>query len=516
MGGRQDWAVHAVAAAIRTVTEDYPTPQPLFRTRYGTAHPERVDNPLWEQAMREDWSGYALGQHLASADARSGHDYSQSAYRDTDPGPFWSWQRFGRTSTPLPDGRIIHIAGEHEDAYDPDFCIYNDVVVEHPDGRREFLLYPKDVFPPTDFHSATLVGEAIVLIGSLGYRDLRRPGETQVLKLDTRSLRFETVATTGEGPGWISRHSAERLGETAMRSVGGSVQTAAGYERSTGMFELDLVSMTWRRRPHGDTALFPIADAVYRRAKCPRYGAANPERNDNPFWLEMARRRWPPSRARLHFGSFPPPQPELVLPDDDTGRDAPYGSPEANAWMARLSDAAQRSKLKRSIDDVVWTAVREDALELELADGRTLLIGGEVADYGDEYADPWVYNDIVVTQPNGAIELLTYPLEVFPHLLCLVGVANGENIYLFGLVDRKRHPGQPRGPLVLRLDTATYAITPIAVDPPAARVSLYKGSAVREGSRVMFPLVRDRGSDPHMQVAFDLESHAWSAPFPQP
>jgi hypothetical protein len=487
------------------------------RTRYGTAHPERVESPLWERAMREDWSGYGLRQYLglAAGGGHACHDFSLAAYRDTDPGPFWSWQRFGRTSTALPDGRIIHIAGEHEDSYDPDFCIYNDVVVEHPDGRREFFLYPRDVFPPTDFHSATLVGHDIVLIGSLGYRDLRRPGETQVMKLDTRTLRFEAVATTGEGPGWISRHTAERLGDTAVLVVGGNVQTATGYGPNTGMFELDLATMAWRRRPHGDTALFPVAAEVYARAKSPRYGTANPDRSDNPFWREMARRRWTPSRARLHFGDFAPPEPELVLPDDDTGHDAAYGTPEANAWMARLNEAMERSKLKRTIDDVVWTAVREDALELELPDGRKLLIGGEVADYGEEYADPWVYNDIVLTRPDGAVEILTYPPEVFPHMNCTVGIIAGEAVHLFGLLDRKRHPGRPRGPVVLRLDTSTCAITPAGAPPPGVWIDLYKGCEMRDGARVVFPIVRDREADPHMGIAFDLEAQAWSAPFPR-
>jgi hypothetical protein len=475
-----------------------------------------VESPLWEQAMREDWSGYALGQHLGVEPDRSrwNNDFSHSAYRDTDPGPFWSWQRFGRTATQLPDGRIVFIAGEHEDGYDPDFCIYNDVVVEHPDGRREFFLYPKDAFPPTDFHSATLVGDAIILIGSLGYRDLRRPGETQVLKLDTQSLQFTNLATTGESPGWISRHTAEKLSDTTILVVGGNAQTATGYGPSTGMFELDLASMTWRRRPHGDRALFPVSVETYRKTKNPRYGNANPERSDNPFWLEMAHRRWPPSRARLHFGDFAPPRPELVLPDDDSGRDAEYGTPEANAWMARMSEAAERSKLERTIDDVVWTAVREDALELELADGRRLLIGGEVADYGEEYADPWVYNDVILTHPDGAVEILTYPVEIFPHLLCPVGAVEDQGIYLFGILDRKRHPGRPRGPMVLRLDTSTYAIAPIVTAPPAGRVSLYKGCEVREGRRLVFPLVRDRAADPHMDLAFDLATHTWSAPFP--
>lgn len=498
------------------MTDAHATPQPLARTRYGTAHPERVESPLWEQAMREDWSGYALGQHLGVEPDRSrwNNDFSHSAYRDTDPGPFWSWQRFGRTATQLPDGRIVFIAGEHEDGYDPDFCIYNDVVVEHPDGRREFFLYPKDAFPPTDFHSATLVGDAIILIGSLGYRDLRRPGETQVLKLDTQSLQFTNLATTGESPGWISRHTAEKLSDTTILVVGGNAQTATGYGPSTGMFELDLASMTWRRRPHGDRALFPVSVETYRKTKNPRYGNANPERSDNPFWLEMAHRRWPPSRARLHFGDFAPPRPELVLPDDDSGRDAEYGTPEANAWMARMSEAAERSKLERTIDDVVWTAVREDALELELADGRRLLIGGEVADYGEEYADPWVYNDVILTHPDGAVEILTYPVEIFPHLLCPVGAVEDQGIYLFGILDRKRHPGRPRGPMVLRLDTSTYAIAPIVTAPPAGRVSLYKGCEVREGRRLVFPLVRDRAADPHMDLAFDLATHTWSAPFP--
>lgn len=493
----------------------------LTRTRYGTAHPERVENALWERAMQEGWSGYQLGQQLG-AEVDSGrfcHDFSHSAYRDTTPGPFWSWQRFGRTSTPLPDGRVIHIAGEHEDSYDADFCIYNDVVVEHPDGRREFYLYPREVFPPTDFHSATLVGDAIILIGSLGYRDLRRVGETQVLRLDTRTLRIEAVATGGEGPGWISRHTAEPRGEAAILVVGGNLQTADDYVANTGIFELDLATMTWRRRAHGDLAVFPIAEAVYRANKNPRYGRANPERSDNPFWLEMARRRWPPSRARLQFGDFAPPRPKLILTDDPqdlAGGVAESGTPEAAARMARISADIERSKLVRTIDDVVWTAVREEALALALPDGRRLLIAGEVPDYGDEYADPWVYNDVVVTHADGTIEILTYPNDVFPHLIWPEGAVTDEAVYVFGIVDRKRHPGRARGPAVLRLDTSSYAIAQVAVAAPAARVNLYGGAARRDGNRAVFPVVRDRDSDPELFIAFDLEALGWGEPFPRP
>ncbi|NJK39372.1 MAG: hypothetical protein HC825_04600 [Oscillatoriales cyanobacterium RM1_1_9] len=69
--------------------------------------------------------------------------------------PVWFYQRFGRTITELPDGRIIEIAGEHEDYYDPDFCIYNDVVLYEKDRSFKIFGYPRSVFPPTDFHTAT-------------------------------------------------------------------------------------------------------------------------------------------------------------------------------------------------------------------------------------------------------------------------------------------------------------------------------------------------------------------------
>src|SRR5207253_1603305 len=81
----------------------------------------------------------------------------------------WCYDRFGRTTTWLPDGRILEIAGEHEDHYDPDFCIYNDVVVFDGKGGFEILSYPETVFPPTDFHTATRVDDSLYIIGCLGY-----------------------------------------------------------------------------------------------------------------------------------------------------------------------------------------------------------------------------------------------------------------------------------------------------------------------------------------------------------
>ncbi|MBZ0294397.1 MAG: hypothetical protein K8L99_17675, partial [Anaerolineae bacterium] len=95
----------------------------------------------------------------------------------------WCFQRFGQSITLLPDGRRILIAGEHEDGYDSDFWIYNDVTVLHPDGRVQVFGYPDDVFEPTDFHTATLWGGCIWIVGGLGYT-WQRDGSIPVYRLD--------------------------------------------------------------------------------------------------------------------------------------------------------------------------------------------------------------------------------------------------------------------------------------------------------------------------------------------
>jgi hypothetical protein len=164
--------------------------------RFGGANPEPMTNPVWTWLIRSGITAYQANQRFGGPDSFAG-------------GPCWCFDRFGRSSTSLADGRVVLIGGEHEDSYDPDFCIYNDVVVRHPDGRLEIFGYPKEVFPPTDFHSATLVGERVILIGSLGYAELRRPDVTPVLELDLATMAMRKVATHGTSPGWIHGHSAE-------------------------------------------------------------------------------------------------------------------------------------------------------------------------------------------------------------------------------------------------------------------------------------------------------------------
>jgi hypothetical protein len=174
------------------------TPE-LFREwrspRFGQANPERMNNPVWEWLIRSKLNAYTATKRLSGPSA-------------SDAAPGWCFDRFGQSSTCLQDGRNVLIAGEHEDFYDADFYIYNDVAVLHLDGKIDIFGYPRDIFPPTDFHSATLVGNRIIIIGSLGYPEDRQPGATPVAVLDLESFAVSKVVTAGISPGWLHRHDA--------------------------------------------------------------------------------------------------------------------------------------------------------------------------------------------------------------------------------------------------------------------------------------------------------------------
>jgi hypothetical protein len=204
---------------------------------FGNANPQIMNFPFWRAMVACGQSAYQARVHFEQG--------------RLDDGAVWCFQRFGMSFTVLPDGRVIEIAGEHEDHYDPDFCIYNGVVVHHGDGTFDIYGYPRDVFPPTDFHTATLVGDFIYIIGSLGYHGERRYGTTPVYRLDVTNLAIESVATIGESPGWISRHKARLVG-SGIQVVGGKVCTLVDgqerYQDNPDAFVLDLPSRTWSRK----------------------------------------------------------------------------------------------------------------------------------------------------------------------------------------------------------------------------------------------------------------------------
>ena len=205
--------------------------------RFGRANPERMNNPVWEWLIRTRLSAYSANE-----------EFSSSLYGS---GPCWCFRRFGQSKTTLPDGRVVLIGGEHEDHYDPDFCIYNDVVVRGPDEGIQIYGYPEHIFPPTDFHSAALVGDRIIIIGSLGYPKHREP-RTPVYSLDLQSFKIRALSCTGEAPGWIHKHAAVHVAEENAIVMTGGIVTRDDPDRpilveNIDDWKLDLGACRWER-----------------------------------------------------------------------------------------------------------------------------------------------------------------------------------------------------------------------------------------------------------------------------
>ena len=205
--------------------------------RFGETNPEKTVNNFWLEMIRSGVSAYR----------------ARSTYNDCGSGgePVWSYERFGRSTTILPNGTIIEIAGEHEDHYDPDFCIYNDVTVFNPGGEINIFSYPETVFPPTDFHTATLIGDYIYIIGSLGYMEKRVSGYTPVYKLSILSMEIEKVETAGDMPGWISNHKALLVDNSKIVLSGGDIYSYDGseykYEENNSKYQLCTKDNVWTR-----------------------------------------------------------------------------------------------------------------------------------------------------------------------------------------------------------------------------------------------------------------------------
>ncbi len=258
------------------------TPEEYFaqrEPRFGETNPERMDLPFWEFMVRSRWSAWSarmrfdracqeymavLGEvmppfdELQKMSAEEQAAISARIPRYKYNGPTWCFSRFGQSETVLPDGSRVLIAGEHEDWYDPDFHIYNDVVVIRPDQGADQVIqiygYPREFFRPTDFHSATLVGDAIYIVGGLGYWGTQTLGTTPVLRLDLKTFAIETVPTSGELPGWIYEHKATYVPErSAIRVRGGKVLLRFEGKRTRRQnrktYWLDLATNTWSSGP---------------------------------------------------------------------------------------------------------------------------------------------------------------------------------------------------------------------------------------------------------------------------
>ncbi|MES2935565.1 MAG: ankyrin repeat domain-containing protein [Pseudomonadota bacterium] len=204
--------------------------------RFGNCNAELTDNSFWLSMIKSGASAWRASEKYFDSGSVAGQ-------------PVWCYQRYGRSTTVMEDGRIIEIGGQHEDFYDPDFCIYNDVTVFGPDSSIRLYSYPKNDFPPTDSHTATLVGNFIYIIGNLGYTASRQPNHTPVYKLNIDTFEIKKVKTTGDMPGWISRHKATLIDKTIIIAGGKiivDIDDKEDYIANTSRYRLDLKNFRWQ------------------------------------------------------------------------------------------------------------------------------------------------------------------------------------------------------------------------------------------------------------------------------
>ena len=222
--------------------------------RFGTSNPENLSNPFWCYAIREGGSGWSFKEDFDGPDS-------------IDAGPCFSFQRYGQAEINLPDGRQVLIGGTHEDFIDPDFYIYNDVVIR--DGKSITIYgYPEDIFPPTDYATATLVGDEIWIIGCLGYKESRDDRPTQVRALNTNNWSIRTLQCHGNDPGTIWGHQTEISSDGSHLLISGGERhcRVSGMEaRSLTNPNIHLLNLT--------TYAWSLID---REAEC-RYWCLTPE-----------------------------------------------------------------------------------------------------------------------------------------------------------------------------------------------------------------------------------------------
>jgi ankyrin repeat protein len=212
--------------------------------RFGSSNPELMMVPFWNFMI-------VSAKHAYFARSRFGSNEDRSEGAKANNEAVWCFSRYGQSITILPNGALVEIGGEHEDSYDADFCIYNDVVVHPGDGTFRIYGYPKAVFPPTDFHTATYWQGSIYIVGSLGYMGQRAYGTTPVYRLNCTTFAMDSLATSGDCPGWIYEHRARLEGDSIVISEGTILTNQETKDVRAGnedLFALDLATLRWSKK----------------------------------------------------------------------------------------------------------------------------------------------------------------------------------------------------------------------------------------------------------------------------
>ena len=303
----------------------------------------RLDNPLWHWLVRTRWDAYHANKML-------------NGPSPFDAGPMWCFDRFGMSETPLPDGRVLCIGGEHEDSYDPDFHIYNDVTVVGPGDAIAIHGYPPSTFPPTDFHTATPVGNTVIVIGCLGYPEQRVLGSTPVFRLAMDSMQIERMDTSGDAPGWIHEHSAHLSDDGRTIVVrGGEVWLGEDKtpQQNIDTWALDTMTGQWARL----TAL-----------DWQRWTMRRSDRKPNRLWdvrqaLWHRDHAWPGLTSYWRFDDAPDFDALAALYRLDEAAPLPEEGPEYNMFHVAIDGVTVRFTEDRfSVQAIVEGRLSDDRL----------------------------------------------------------------------------------------------------------------------------------------------------------
>ncbi len=207
-------------------------------TKYLCSHdflPSLNHEAIFQWRMKEDFSPYHIRQHLE----KLGYTIEQ---------PIWTFlSRMGQSKTLLPDETKVFIGGEYEDFYDPDFRVYNDIVIQKPDGEIQLWNYSLEQFPATDFHVAHYDknSHSIFLIGNLGYPETRKEGITQVLKVNLKTMNIEQLACFGKMPSWLNHHEMKVINDDELEFKNGYLIKEKKYLRNLYTWRLSLRTLEW-------------------------------------------------------------------------------------------------------------------------------------------------------------------------------------------------------------------------------------------------------------------------------
>ncbi|PHN02110.1 hypothetical protein [Flavilitoribacter nigricans] len=234
------------AANPEKVTSDYYTFMVATGTEASFVGPDRFRELLASGEIKdfakdfEELTGKVKDGKLSAQAAAGFFNYLTSGK------PKWCSYRFGSSYHFLEDGKMLQIGGEHEDYYEPDFNIYNDVIRISPTGTVDVFLYPEQVFPPTDFHTSTKVGNQIIIIGGLGYQKDRVARRTNMHILDLDDFSITSMSTSGKNPGWIFKHTTLHDEENhCLYVLNGKKWTNGKIIDNDGTYRFDLVTKRW-------------------------------------------------------------------------------------------------------------------------------------------------------------------------------------------------------------------------------------------------------------------------------